>query len=641
MSPLSQSIAGTKSLRQTGRSPIIQAEEPVLHRTSLVQEMEPGLVPPRVVILTALAEEFLAVEKHVPERQEVEHPHGTVYERGRFTSGTAIWDVLIVETGKGNRRVATETHRAIAFFNPDVVLFVGIAGGRKGVSIGDVVASDKVYNYESGRDEIDFKTRPEAERPSYKLEQRARDIARSWKRRKQEAGTKDLPNAVVGAIAAGESVVASTQSGTAQRLVQNYGDALAVEMEGYGFLGAAREVQGVSALVIRGISDLINGKEVADQQGSQTLAAHHASAFAFELLAKLEGAAPPTGVAEHKDSVTFDPDQTLPQYLTSLSLEAIDEGAYCLRAHHGKQCLIETGEIVPLLAQLPTFIEADGNPENIVSTIDTCNEALKNAKTCPIGQFLRWLPHQANADNSGPACLTIDDHTNLGIPWELLEVDEKPLGIALQTVRFCPAIPEADIVEHCCRGGVLAYASASNQPWQTAYLFQRHAEFYEFLGNLQTSKADYGLVYIDGLGLQAMLQKNPTVFIKRSHLFKSRASLVFVNGQISFHESLSLSHAAFLTLFLRYGAKGVIGSLRRVDIEAAQQVVEMFFDWLKKQSPDLPVTVPALLKQMRQQAYERLNEEVSGEACALYLATFLYVYYGNPRTLLHLTPADA
>ena len=114
----------------------------------------------------------------------------------------------------------------------------------------------------------------------------------------------------VGAIAAGESVIASTESGTAQRLTQNYGDALAVEKEGYGFLGAAREVRGVSALVIRGISDLLDGKEAADKQGSQALAARNASTFAFELLAKLEGAATPTEVAEHIDSVTFDPDQT-------------------------------------------------------------------------------------------------------------------------------------------------------------------------------------------------------------------------------------------------------------------------------------------------------------------------------------------
>ncbi|MBE9113605.1 5'-methylthioadenosine/S-adenosylhomocysteine nucleosidase [Nodosilinea sp. LEGE 07298] len=540
MSQLAQDITGTKSLRHTGRSPTLQAEEPVLHRTSLVREMEPGLVPPRVVILTALAEEFLAVEKYVPEHKELIHPDDkAVYEYGRFTSGGAVWDVLIVETGKGNINAADETQRAIAFFKPDVVLFVGIAGGRKGVSIGDVVASEKIYNYESGRDEIEFRPRPEVERPSYKLEQRARAVVRSWIRHKREPGNEDLPNAFVGAIAAGESVVASTESRTAQRLTQNYGDALAVEMEGYGFMRVAKRVQGVSALVIRGISDLIDGKEAADQQGSQTLAAGNASAFAFELLAKLEGAAPLTEVAKHTDSVTFDPDQTLPHHLTSLSIEAINGGEYYLRAHHGRQDFIETGEFAPPLMQLPMLIEVEGSYENVVGAIDTCNEALKSTETCPIGRFLRWLPHQTS-DTPQPACLTIDDRTNLGIPWELLEVDERPLGIALQTIRSCPDIPDVDTVEPFCQGGVLAYASASVQAWQTAYSFQCHAEFREFLGQLQTSKADYGLVYIDGLGLPVALQHNPTAFIRRSNLFKSRASLVFVNGQLSFDESLSL-----------------------------------------------------------------------------------------------------
>jgi nucleoside phosphorylase len=198
VSQLTQSIAGTKNLRQTGRSPIAQAEDPVLNRPAILKELEPGIVLPRVVILTALAEEFLAIEKHVPERQELEHPDGTVYERGRFESGGAVWDVLIVETGQGNRRAANETQRAIAFFSPDVVLFVGVAGGRKGVSIGDVVASEKIYNYESGRDEIEFKPRPEAERPDYKLEQRARAIVRSWMRRKRESGEEGFTNCVCG-----------------------------------------------------------------------------------------------------------------------------------------------------------------------------------------------------------------------------------------------------------------------------------------------------------------------------------------------------------------------------------------------------------------------------------------------------------
>jgi hypothetical protein len=58
-------------------------------------------------------------------------------------------------------------------------------------------------------------------------------------------------------------------------------------MEGYGFFSAARANQQVDALIVRGISDLIDNKSKADAANSQEIAARHASAFAFEMLANL------------------------------------------------------------------------------------------------------------------------------------------------------------------------------------------------------------------------------------------------------------------------------------------------------------------------------------------------------------------
>jgi hypothetical protein len=78
--------------------------------------------------------------------------------------------------------------------------------------------------------------------------------------------------------------VASTRSVTAAFLREHYSDALAVEMEGAGFLEAVNINALVLGGVVRGISDLLTGKAEADEGGSQPLAADAASAAAFEIL---------------------------------------------------------------------------------------------------------------------------------------------------------------------------------------------------------------------------------------------------------------------------------------------------------------------------------------------------------------------
>jgi len=242
------------------------------------------------VILTAIPVEYQAVRAHLTNIHEELHPQGTIYERGTFPSPGQPWDVVIGEIGAGNPTAALEAERAINSFQPAVILFVGVAGGRKDVELGDVVAATKVYGYESGKAERVFLPRPSIGRSTYRMEQRARAEARKpdWLQRLKGALPIRTPIVYVAPIAAGEKVVASTRSPLAKFLQAQYGDALAVEMEGYGFLQATYANSQVEALVIRGISDLLDGKGEADAANFQDIAAQHASAFAFEVLAKFD-----------------------------------------------------------------------------------------------------------------------------------------------------------------------------------------------------------------------------------------------------------------------------------------------------------------------------------------------------------------
>ena len=259
--------------------------------TELNQLSERNL--PCAVILTAISDEFRAVRAFLSSVTRVKHPGGTIYQQGFFIDNGRTWRIAVCEIGAGNAGAALEAERAIAYFSPQVMAFVGVAGGLKDVSIGDVVAATKIYGYEAGKAKEQFQTRPEVFRSSYELEQEARAAANedTWVNRLKTRPV-EIPRAFVAPMAAGEKVVASTYSEAWSLIREHYGDALAVEMEGMGFLKAGHANQAVKAMVVRGISDLVDKKDEADATGSQAIAAERAAAFLFEILAHLDTDSP-------------------------------------------------------------------------------------------------------------------------------------------------------------------------------------------------------------------------------------------------------------------------------------------------------------------------------------------------------------
>jgi len=240
-----------------------------------------------VIILTALDIETRAALRHLTSVHEEAVRGGTVFHVGQFER----WTVAVAECGEGNVSAATTAERGINHFQPELALFVGVAGGVKDVTIGDAVVASKVYGYERGKDTSDgFKPRPVVNLPAYALEQRARAVRLKddWQQRLDSELQHSKPQIYIGAIAAGEKVVAASAGKIAQFLKEHYGDTLAVEMEGQGFLASVHLNAPVKGCVIRGISDLLDGKADADKAGSQARAADVASAIAFEMLATLE-----------------------------------------------------------------------------------------------------------------------------------------------------------------------------------------------------------------------------------------------------------------------------------------------------------------------------------------------------------------
>jgi 5'-methylthioadenosine/S-adenosylhomocysteine nucleosidase len=222
--------------------------------------------------------EYDAIRAQLTDAEELVHDDGARVERGRIKG--ASWTVAIAELGEGAMNAAALTTQIVGWLRPEVLLFVGVAGGLKDdIEIGDVVVGTKVYAIHGGKQTPDgFHARPEVWHGSHRLVQAARSALR------------DMSDVVRGhrkPIACGDVVLADDKSALADHIRRHYNDACAIEMEGSGAAHAAHLNGQLDALVIRGISDRANpDKHKADASGSQELAAKQAASVAVAVLRK-------------------------------------------------------------------------------------------------------------------------------------------------------------------------------------------------------------------------------------------------------------------------------------------------------------------------------------------------------------------
>ena len=243
---------------------------------------------PRAVILASHPDDYQAVRAHLTELEEETHPQGTVYELGQFSENGQTWEVAIAEIDNSNASAASETERAINHFKPDVILLVSAAVGIKDVSLGDIVVANKVYGYESGRAGNEFRPRPEAQKPSYQLQARAKAERRKldWLNRSLHRTLGSSPSVLLAPVASGEKELADEQAELLTFLRSQYGDAVAVDNLGFGFLEAADANEKVPALTVHWVFRSLDGNVETIQADARAIALQNASAFIFEILAK-------------------------------------------------------------------------------------------------------------------------------------------------------------------------------------------------------------------------------------------------------------------------------------------------------------------------------------------------------------------
>ncbi|MEZ5078224.1 MAG: 5'-methylthioadenosine/S-adenosylhomocysteine nucleosidase [Solirubrobacterales bacterium] len=256
----------------------------------------------KIVVLTALGLERQAMVAQLDEDSCEKQHEGTIYYVGRLPC-TGDVQVAVAEVGAGNVNAGIHVERAKHVIRPDLVAFVGVAGGVKDVQPGDVVVASKIYGYESGKDGDEFLTRPVAYPLGHRIDQRVRQLITDglWTHRLQGDEGKDEPKVVLGPVAAGDAVIDSTKSGLFRRIKQSYNDTVAVEMEGRGLFAAAHLNDSMPAVVVRGISDLIDDKDADNDERWQPIAARNAAAFAAELLCRLAGTQSPIEVGTEEE----------------------------------------------------------------------------------------------------------------------------------------------------------------------------------------------------------------------------------------------------------------------------------------------------------------------------------------------------
>jgi len=236
-----------------------------------------------IAILCPIEVEFEIALKRLAFSSIKETRLGSIsYVLGIIETRDQNWKIALIEPSTKEADFHLDAYEAISTLKPKYVFLLGVAGGVKDASIGDLVISTQAYNYESGKETSEgFASRPKSRfNSSNELIQLAKRV------RRKIVGQHPAYEIYFGPIVSGGKVITDTKSQTYRIIKKHYEDTLAVEKEAYAFAVIAQKLK-IPYLNIRGISDLLDNKKEADEGGSQVLAAGRAADFLRSLILKL------------------------------------------------------------------------------------------------------------------------------------------------------------------------------------------------------------------------------------------------------------------------------------------------------------------------------------------------------------------
>lgn len=376
--------------------------------------------------------------------------------------------------------------------------------------------------------------------------------------------------------------------------------------------------------------------------------------------------------AEVLDSFNPQLDQKFPKEFAIVYVEEKDD-RYLVRAYNSEQRPLYTDASVPPALSFDQQMEKR-KPAEIRGIVREFSK--KNIEAKKVRGWLTKLRKQLQESfGHDLGYVVIHDRTDYEIPWEMLNLSEKEhLGSSVITVRWQDVqclddwdnekLAPLEIEVNDCQGDIVAYANTKDFQGvkdEISLLNQYNARcienIQEFLQQLHQIQSPVSLIFMASHGFLSeevfdseIGEQNPKQRISLSEFYgwdfdflRTYRSIIFMNachsGRLRRDRQYTNQRMGLATFFLERGARGVIGTMGEIQDQYAPRIAQAFLaEYKNEDNPRL--SVAAVLRKLRQQALNKiqnLDPSPSDDDWSMFLFTFMYVYYGNPMTVLRFT----